>query len=120
HGQARQNSPTIVASAKTTDNNAYTSATSTNQDVTVHFTCTDGTGSGVVTCPADVTFTASGFSSAVTVQDAAGNTSSPANQITINIDKVAPTVTLAQPANGSVSNNTTPTFSGMAGTATGD
>src|SRR5207302_10190030 len=60
------------------------------------------------------------FSSAVTVQDAAGNTSSPANQITINIDKLAPTVTLAQPANGSVSNNTTPTFSGTAGTATGD
>jgi hypothetical protein len=51
--------------------------------------------------------------------DVAGNTgSSSAN--TFTIDTTAPIVTLTSPAYGSLSNNTTPTFSGAAGTASGD
>jgi hypothetical protein len=51
--------------------------------------------------------------------DAAGNTGfSSAN--TFIIDTTAPTVTLTAPANDSSTNNTTPTFSGAAGTALGD
>jgi hypothetical protein len=51
--------------------------------------------------------------------DAAGNTGrSPPS--TFTVDTAAPTVTLTSPANGSSTSDTTPTFSGAAGTAPGD
>ncbi len=64
--------------------------------------------------PTDGTYTATG-----TITDNAGNTFSlPTTSFTI--DRIAPTVTLTAPANGSSTNNNKPTFSGAAGTATGD
>jgi hypothetical protein len=52
-------------------------------------------------------------------QDAAGNVgSSAANKFTVNA--VTPAITLTTPANGSATNDSTPTFSGAAGTASGD
>ena len=51
--------------------------------------------------------------------DAVGNVgSSAANTFTVNV--VAPKVTLTAPANGSATNASTPTFTGAAGTASGD
>jgi Concanavalin A-like lectin/glucanases superfamily/Bacterial Ig-like domain len=51
--------------------------------------------------------------------DAAGNTGfSSAN--TFTVDLTAPAVTLAQPADGSTTTDTTPTFTGAGGTAPGD
>lgn len=89
--------PPVVTAAATTAANAngwY------NADVTVHFTCTDNL-SGVVLCPSDQLLTASGSSAAVTVTDHAGNVSAPANVVTVQVDKVAPTVTQSAIANGS-------------------
>src|SRR5206468_2671342 len=49
--------PTIAATAAKADTTAYTSGTWTNQTVTVHFTCDDGSGSGLAgSCPADQVF----------------------------------------------------------------
>ncbi len=71
-----------------------------NTDVTVQFSCDDpvhgGTASGVVLCPADVTLTGEGANQSVTrtVFDKAGNSAS-ATKDNINIDKTAPTATVA-------------------------
>jgi hypothetical protein len=71
-----------------------------NTDVTVQFSCDDpvhgGTASGVVSCPADVTLTGEGANQSVTrtVFDKAGNSAS-ATKDNINIDKTAPTATVA-------------------------
>ncbi len=52
-------------------------------------------------------------------QDAAGNVgSSAANTFTVNA--VTPAIALTTPANGSATNDSTPTFTGAAGTASGD
>ncbi len=91
--------PTITASAKTADGEAYTAGSWTNQVVTVSFTCADpkaangSDGSGIATCPASVTLTADGAEQKVagTAEDKAGNTNS-ATVSGINIDKTAPTV----------------------------
>jgi predicted phage tail protein len=40
--------------------------------------------------------------------------------LTRTVDRVAPSITLTSPADGSTIGDTTPTFSGLAGTATGD
>jgi hypothetical protein len=63
---------------------------------------------------ADGTYTAQAEQS-----DSAGNTGTSAAR-TFTIKASAPTVTLTQPADGSVTSNTTPTFSGAAGNAPGD
>jgi hypothetical protein len=51
--------------------------------------------------------------------DSAGNTGM-SSAITFTVDTVAPTVTLTAPVDGSSSNHAKPSFSGAAGTATGD
>jgi hypothetical protein len=85
--------PTITAAATTPPSPAgwY------KADVVVHFTCTDG-GSGIPAgaCPQDQTLSSEGVdvqAGSRTVTDAAGNTSLPSNQVTVEIDKTAPTLT---------------------------
>ena len=51
--------------------------------------------------------------------DPAGNTSSPAT-FAWRVDTTAPTIALTTPADGSETNDPTPTFAGTAGVATGD
>jgi hypothetical protein len=90
--------PTVVASR---DGSAYAAAHSgwNNTDVTVSYSAADG-GSGV-SSPAAQVFGSDGVytSAALTVTDAAGNTSAPANTLAVKIDKTAPTTGLA-PASG--------------------
>jgi uncharacterized Zn-binding protein involved in type VI secretion len=69
-----------------------------NSDVTVTFTCTDGT-SGVATCPAAITTSAEGTNQVVSGQalDKAGNSAT--TTVTLNIDKTPPTISVvASPA----------------------
>jgi len=66
-------------------------------DVVVHFTCRDSTGVRIPNpaCPADQVLSAEGpsvSSSAMTVTNAAGNTSAPSNVISVKIDKTPPTI----------------------------
>jgi len=73
-----------------------------NSDVTVHFTCADGL-SGVASCPADQGLSSEGASVASTAQtatDLAGNTSTPSNVVTVQIDKTAPVVTVTGVSDG--------------------
>jgi hypothetical protein len=83
--------PTITASATKADLSPYTAGTWTNQDVTVHFTCSDG-GSGVASCPSDITYNTEGtFSASGIATDNAGN-SAGAGFGPIQIDKTAPDI----------------------------
>src|SRR5204862_114074 len=67
-----------------------------NGNVVIHFTCTDEIGgSGIASCPADQTLTASGTSTAGTATDNAGNVSAASNTVTVQIDKVKPTISAA-------------------------
>ena len=70
-----------------------------NNDVTVHFTCSDAlSGIPTDTCPADQVLSTEGVavsSTAQTVTDAAGNISQPSNIVTVSIDKTAPTISAA-------------------------
>jgi hypothetical protein len=81
--------PTITSSS------AYTPGTWTNQDVTVHFDCTDG-GSGVATVTPDQTLSTEGADQSVTgtCTDEAGNSAS-ATFDGIDIDKTAPTISFS-------------------------
>ncbi len=82
--------PTIAASATKADAGVYTGGTWTNQTVTVHFACSDD-GSGVASCPPDVTYDAEGtFTATGTATDKAGN-SSTVTFSPIRIDLTAPT-----------------------------
>ena len=92
--QIDKTKPTIVASAKKADGSAYTAGIWTNQSVTVSYTCSDGTGSGVASCPADQTFSEDGAdqSASGTATDNAGNTASAAFG-DIDIDRTKPSVT---------------------------
>jgi hypothetical protein len=84
--------PTISAAASSAPNaNGWY-----NAGVTVHFTCLDSdSGIPAGTCPSDQILSAEGAavsSTAMTVMDAAGNTSSPGNVVTVQIDKTAPSI----------------------------
>lgn len=71
-------------------------------NVTAHFTCADNL-SGVVSCPADQllsTESSSVSSTAVTIDDNAGNTSESSGTITVKIDKTAPTVAVTGVTDG--------------------
>ena len=90
--QIDKTAPTITASGTKADNTPYTVGTWTNQNVTVHFTCSD-TPSGIATCPGDQVISPNGiFTATGTVTDNAGNTAN-ASFGPIQIDKTAPTVT---------------------------
>jgi hypothetical protein len=81
-----------------------------NSDVTVTFTCNDGT-SGIATCPTPVVVNSDGANQAITgqAQDIAGNTASAS--VSINLDKTPPTIAaVVSPApNAAGWNNTNPT-----------
>ena len=70
-----------------------------NTPVTVHFTCADS-GSGVATCPPDQTVATDGAGQSVTgiAVDMAGN--SAVVFADVNVDRVAPRLTLTSPADG--------------------
>jgi hypothetical protein len=111
--------PTITAAATTAPNaNGWY-----NGDVTVHFTCTDGT-SGVAPggCPVDQVLSTEGASvssTAETTTDFVGNVSAPSNVVTVKIDKTAPTAAAsaapAPNANGWNKTDVTVTFTGTDG-----
>jgi hypothetical protein len=83
--------PSITASATKADLSAYTADTWTNQDVTVHFTCSDD-GAGIASCPADVTYNSEGtFTALGTATDNAGNSANTSFG-PVKIDKTAPTI----------------------------
>jgi hypothetical protein len=80
----------------------------------------DGTAFAPCTSPANYSSLADGpHSFDVKALDAAGNESGVAN-FNWTIDATAPVVSLTSPANGSSSSNPRPTFSGVAGIASGD
>ena len=103
--------PTIVAAATTPP----TAAGWYNTNVTIHFTCTDGT-SGILSCPPDQVLTASGTSTAQTTTDNAGNASAASNVVTVQIDKTIPSASAsaspAPNANGWNNTDVTVSFSG--------
>lgn len=86
-----KSAPTIVATASTASG-PYSSGTWTNEDVTVHFTCTDGV-SDIATCPADVVVSAetAGKSVSGTATDKAGH-SATSDPIDVKLDKTAPSI----------------------------
>jgi PKD domain len=94
-----QTPPTIVAAATTVPNVAgwY------KEDVIVHFNCNDAS-SGILpgACPPDQILSAEGAAVASTAQtatDAAGNTSSDSNVVTVSIDRTAPIITWSEGIN---------------------
>jgi hypothetical protein len=113
--------PTITAAATTAPNaNGWY-----NTNVTVHFTCDDGNGSGIPAgaCPPDQILNTEGTavsSAAQTVTDAAGNTSAPSNIVTVKIDKTPPSLnptisagTILLNGTATVMANATDTLSGI-------
>ncbi|MBI4287202.1 MAG: SBBP repeat-containing protein [Chloroflexi bacterium] len=93
--------PTISASATKADGSAYVPGSWTNQDVTVHYSCSDTGGSGLASCTGDQTFSVSTVSTTGTATDNAGNSAS-VSFGPINIDKIPPTITAnARKADGS-------------------
>ena len=75
--------------------------------------------SGVFSVDANPTLAQGTYTVQAYQDDAAGNQGKSAPH-TFTIDSEAPTVTLVHPAGGSVTNDTTPTLDGVAGTAPGD
>ncbi|HLB19622.1 MAG TPA: hypothetical protein VK613_10880 [Gaiellaceae bacterium] len=93
--------PVITATATNADSSAYAAGTWTNQAVTVSFSCSDGSGSGIAT---DNTASDGGTLSTETSTgsfsapgsdcvDKAGNAASPATVSNINIDLTPPVIT---------------------------
>ncbi|HJQ35478.1 MAG TPA: PxKF domain-containing protein [Pyrinomonadaceae bacterium] len=122
--------PSVSASAAKADSSAYNAGDWTNQDVTVSYSCDDGTGSGVASVDAPDTLSAEGANQSATGQctDNVGHTASATFQ-PVNIDKTKPTLSFDSysPApNGAGWNNTnvsvafTPAdaLSGVASTST--
>ncbi len=92
-----QTVPTISAAATPAANAAGWH----HGDVTIGFSCADAL-SGITTCPASQTLSATGSSTSQVATDAAGNTSAPSNVIAVKIDKTPPQVALnGGPAHGS-------------------
>jgi hypothetical protein len=80
----------------------------------------DGSGFSACTSPKNYSGLAEGAHSfQVKARDVAGNESTPAS-FSWTIDGTLPIITLTSPADGSSSSNANPTFSGVAGTASGD
>ncbi len=100
--------PSLTATAKTADNNAYTSGVWTNQTVTVHFACSDGL-SGVDTVTPDASVASEGQNQSApgSCTDKAGNSSN-ASFTGIDVDKTPPTIAFVNrtAANGAGWNNT--------------
>ena len=87
-----QTGPSITASATKADTTAYAADTWTNQNVTVHFACSDG-GSGVASCSSDAVYNTEGtFTASGSATDNAGNSSNTSFG-SIKIDKTPPTIT---------------------------
>jgi predicted outer membrane repeat protein len=114
--------PTISASAKKADGSAYIAGSWTNQNVTVHFNCTDNL-SGVVACPADQTVSTEGITNVASgnVSDLALNIASTSLQV--KLDKTAPSVTAtpdrAPDSNGWYNHALSFSFSGNDGSGSG-
>jgi hypothetical protein len=73
-----------------------------NNDVVIHFTCTDGL-AGVASCPPDQGLSSEGTAVASTAQtssDLAGNSSAPSNVVTVQLDKTPPLVAVTGVSNG--------------------
>jgi hypothetical protein len=90
-----------------------------NANVTVTFTCDDGSGSGIASCPGQQTVTTEGQNQAVpgTATDNAGNTAT--DPAVVSIDKTDPTISAAtdRAANGNGWYNADVTVSFTAGDA---
>jgi hypothetical protein len=101
--------PTIAAAVNPTPNAAGWHKT----DATVSFTCADST-SGVASCPAPVTITTEGVNQPIsgTATDLAGNSATAS--LTVNLDKLAPTVTITSPSNGATVSSTPVNVTGTA------
>jgi hypothetical protein len=103
--------PTVTATATYPDSTPYAGAW-TNEDITVHFVCSDALSLLADSCPADTVVNTSSDTTAGTVvtsgtiHDNAGNSSSAS--VTIYEDKTAPTITFHDrtPANGNGWNKT--------------
>jgi hypothetical protein len=103
--------PTVTAMATYPDSTPYAGAW-TNEDITVHFVCSDALSLLADSCPADTVVNTSSDTTAGTVvtsgtiHDNAGNSSSAS--VTIYEDKTAPTITFHDrtPANGNGWNKT--------------
>lgn len=98
--------PTIAVMATTADGHAYHFGDWTSQNVTLTFTCTDGSGVGF--CPPPMTVSSTQAATTATATDVAGNTASvPVGAI--NIDKTPPTITASAMAGGVAYTGVTPT-----------
>ena len=111
--------PVINLSATKADNTSYTAGTWTNQNVTVHFDCNDGS-SGVATCPADLVYSADGVTPLATgtATDKAGNSAS-ASFGPIQVDKTGPTLNPVVTPNSIPLNGTATVTSGAADALSG-
>jgi RHS repeat-associated protein len=94
--------PMAVASVSPQPNAAGWNKT----DVSVSFLCSDSL-SGVATCPTSQTVTSEGANQAIsgTATDIAGNSAT--TTVTIKLDKTPPVISIASPANNSVSASST-------------
>src|SRR5262249_56809912 len=121
--QTRRTTPTFrgVRGALRVDSNTITVKIYSGSTVsgTPVETLTDTASSGAWSVAASPALGQGTYTAQAQQSDAAGNTGlSSAN--TFIVDTTAPTVTLTSPANNSSTTNTTPTFHGAAGTASGD
>ncbi|MEZ4864024.1 MAG: Ig-like domain-containing protein [Caldilineaceae bacterium] len=113
--------PTIAAAAVGAPNGAgwY------NANVVVHFTCSDdqdGAGLANDACPSDQVLSSEGAavaSTAATVTDRAGNTSSASNVVTVKIDKTKPTLAPAVTPNPVILNGAASAVAGAADALSG-